>query len=136
EKSQQPSHDQKNCIYRHKPNQSKLNYRLISSNDNIETACCAHCGLLRHRQQNEEVSQAICHDFFMNITISASLTCYVIDTTLKLNCCQQQVLTFENKEDAEKFTKGFGGKTYNFQEAMETIHQKMHGHAGCHNTNN
>ena len=135
-KSQQPSHDQNNCIYCHKPNQSKLSYRLILSNDNIETACCAHCGLLRHRQKSEEVSHAICHDFFMNTTISASLTWYVMDTTLNLNCCQPQVLTFENKEHAEKFIKGFGGKIYNFQEAMETIHQKMHGHAGCHNTNN
>src|SRR5699024_12329346 len=40
EKNKQHSHDQKNCIYNHKPNQSKLNYRLILSNDYIETACC------------------------------------------------------------------------------------------------
>src|SRR5699024_5114735 len=58
EMSQQPSHDQKNCIYCHKPNQSKLSYRLILSNDYIETACCAHCGLLRHRPKSEEVSHA------------------------------------------------------------------------------
>src|SRR5699024_3003883 len=79
--SEQPTQNQNNCIYCHKPNQSKVSYRLIVSNDNIETACCAHCGLLRHRQKSEEVSHAIWHDFFMNTTISASLTWYVMDTT-------------------------------------------------------
>src|SRR5690625_7654302 len=52
EKSQQPSHDQKNCFYCHKPNQSKLSYRLILSNKNIENAGCVHCGLLSNRQKH------------------------------------------------------------------------------------
>src|SRR5699024_2054828 len=73
-KSQQPSHDQNNCIYCHKPNQSKLNYRLILSKDNIEAAGGDDCRLLRHRQSSEELFHAICHDYFMNTTISASLT--------------------------------------------------------------
>lgn len=47
-------------------------YRLILSNDKIETVCCAHCGLLRHRQLGVNVSHAICYDFFMNTTISAA----------------------------------------------------------------
>lgn len=50
----------------------------------------------------EEVLQAICHDFFMNTTRSAPLTWYVLDTTLNITCCQPQVLTFENREHAEK----------------------------------
>lgn len=134
EKVQQTAQDHNHCVYCHKPNHPKMGYRLILSNDDIETACCAHCGLLRHRQINEGVTHAICYDFFMNTTISASLTWYVMDTTLNLGCCQPQVLTFENKEHAEKFIKGFGGNIHTFQDAIDIVHQKMHGHAGCHAT--
>src|SRR5699024_7287663 len=129
EKSEQHTDsDQSTCIYCHKPNHSKLTYRLILGNDKIETACCAHCGLLRHRQLGNEVSHAICHDFFMNTTISTSLAWYVMDTTLNMGCCQPQVLTFDDKTNAEKFIKGFSGNIYPFKEAMETINRKMHGH--------
>nr|WP_275899478.1 DeoR family transcriptional regulator [Bacillus piscicola] len=124
--------DQAHCAYCHKPNNSKMVYRLILTNDRIETTCCAHCGLLRHRQLGEEVLQAMCHDFLMDTTISASLTWYVMDTTLHVACCQPQVLTFEQKEHAEKFVKGFDGEIYGFQEAMEAVHQKMQGgQGGC-----
>lgn len=125
------SPDQSYCIYCHKPNGSKMDYRLILQDGKVETACCAHCGLLRHRQLGDEVSHAICHDFFMNTTISASLTWYVLDTTLNVACCQPQVLTFESREHAEKFIKGFGGKIYPFKEAMETVNRKMHAHSEC-----
>ncbi|SDI97858.1 DeoR family transcriptional regulator [Alteribacillus bidgolensis] len=124
---------QSHCVYCHKPNNTKIAYRLILPNDKVETACCAHCGLLRHRQIGEEVLQAICHDFFVNTTISASLTWYVMDTSLNVACCQPQVLTFEQREHAEKFIKGFGGDIYRFEDAMEVVYQKMQGYSGCCN---
>ncbi|MEK5441187.1 DeoR family transcriptional regulator [Fredinandcohnia sp. FSL W7-1320] len=125
--------NQSQCVYCHKPNNPKLSYRLILADDKIETACCAHCGLLRHHQLGEDVLQAICHDFFMNTTISAPLTWFVMDTTLNIACCQPQVLTFENREHAEKFVKGFGGDIYGLQDAIEVIFQKMKGLSGCCN---
>jgi DeoR family transcriptional regulator, copper-sensing transcriptional repressor len=131
EKNTHSLSSQSHCIYCQRPNNPKMAYRLILSDDSIETACCAHCGLLRHRQLGEEVLQAICHDFFMHTTISAPLTWYVIDTTLNVACCQPQVLTFENLEHAEKFVKGFGGKIYGLQDAMEVIYQKMQSRTGC-----
>jgi DeoR/GlpR family transcriptional regulator of sugar metabolism len=135
-KSHHTSSEQYDCVYCHRPNHPKMVYRLILANDKIETACCGHCGLLRHRQLGEEVSHAICHDFFMNTTISAALAWYIMDTTLNIACCQPQVLTFENKEHADKFVKGFGGSVYGFQDAMEMVHHKMEGHSGCCNNNN
>ncbi|MCC3359403.1 DeoR family transcriptional regulator [Bacillus sp. REN16] len=122
--------NQSQCVYCHKPTRSKMAYRLILANDKIETACCAHCGLLRHRQLGEDVLQAICHDFFMNTTISAPLAWFVMDTSLNVGCCQPQVLTFENKEHAEKFIKGFGGEIYGLRDAIEVIYQKMQGPSG------
>src|SRR5699024_6840805 len=110
---------------------SKNIYRLILSNDQLETTCCAHCGLLRHRQLKQDISHAICQDFLLGTTISASSSYYVMDTTLSISCCQPQVLTFQHRSNAEKFVKGFGGDVYEFTEAMEIVYQSMQGSSTC-----
>lgn len=120
------------CVYCSRQIKDNLAYRLILPNDRIETACCAHCGLLRHKQLGDRVVQAICRDFLRHTTISAALTTFVVDTTLDLGCCQPQVLTFEYLEHARKFMKGFGGTVLSFSEALETVDSKMHGHGSCH----
>ncbi|HLU23360.1 MAG TPA: DeoR family transcriptional regulator [Bacillaceae bacterium] len=129
EKSNPSISTQNLCAYCHKPTKSKMNYQLILANDKIETACCAHCGLLRHRQLGEEVSHALCHDFLLHTTISAPTTWYVMDTSLPISCCQPQILTFERRDHAEKFVLGFGGNVHSFQEAMDIVYEKMQGHA-------
>lgn len=119
------------CIYCNRAIHEKMGYRLILSNNTIEMTCCAHCGLLRHRQLDNQDIQAICYDFFKQTTISAPLAWYVIDTSIDMGCCQPQVLTFEWKEHAEKFVKGFGGDVYPFRNAMETVFQKMNRYESC-----
>ncbi|GAB4074560.1 copper uptake transcriptional regulator YcnK [Barrientosiimonas marina] len=131
EKNYQTLSDPNNCVYCYKPNRSNMVYHLILPGGEIESACCAHCGLLRHRQLGQEVSHAICYDFFLNTTISASLTWFVMDTTLNVACCQPQVLTFANGADARKFVNGFGGTVYGFREAMDTVYQQMFEHSEC-----
>src|SRR5690606_5962372 len=106
-----------------------MNYQLILANDKIETACCAHCGLLRHRQLGEEVSHALCHDFLLHTTISAPTTWYVMDSSLPISCCQPQILTFERCDHAEKFVLGFGGNVHLIKEAINIVYEKMRGHA-------
>ncbi|PAV31695.1 transcriptional regulator [Virgibacillus profundi] len=117
----------KECVICNKDTDERLAYRLILPNNRIEMTCCAHCGLIRHRQLGDEVIQAICHDFFKQTTISASITWYVMNTSVHMGCCQPQALTFEWKEHAEKFVKGFGGEVYSFYEAMEYLYKKMNG---------
>lgn len=131
EKPSKTALDQHNCVYCHKPNSSQLVYRLILTNNVIETACCAHCGLLRYHQLGDSVVHAICHDFLMNTTISASSAYYVMGTTLNVACCQPQVLTFEDSRNAKKFVAGFGGEIYGFKDAMEKVYQKMHNASAC-----
>ncbi|MGY0693701.1 DeoR family transcriptional regulator [Virgibacillus sp. FSP13] len=116
------------CVFCSRAIHERLAYRLILPNNKIEIACCSHCGLLRHRQLGDEVMQAITYDFFRQTTLSAPLAWYVMDTSIHVGCCQPQVLTFENKDHAEKFVKGFGGNVYSFKEAMEGLFQKMNGH--------
>lgn len=119
------------CVFCSRTINERLTYRLILPNNQIEMACCAHCGLLRHRQLGDKVIQAICPDFFRQTTISASLAFYVLDTSIDIGCCQPQILPFEWEEHAEKFVKGFGGKVYRFNEAKEAIFQKMNGNDQC-----
>ncbi|MEI3604395.1 DeoR family transcriptional regulator [Pseudogracilibacillus sp. SE30717A] len=119
------------CIYCSRPIKEKLAYRLILPNNKIEIACCAHCGLLRHKQLGNEVVQAICYDFFRQTTISAQLASFVMDTSIDLGCCQPQVITFEWQEHAEKFVKGFGGSVYSMKDAMEVVFKKMKGTSCC-----
>lgn len=120
-----PNEDE--CVFCSRNIQERMAYRLIVANNKIEVACCAHCGLLRHRQLGDQVLQAISYDFLRQTTISAPLAWFVMDTSVHVGCCQPQVLTFEIREHADKFVTGFGGDVYTFQDAMDTIFQKMNG---------
>lgn len=122
---------QDRCVYCARSINEKMAYRLILMNHNIEVTCCAHCGLLRQQQLGDKVNQAICPDFLRSTTISASLAWYVTDTSLHMGCCHPQLLTFEYREHADKFVKGFGGKVYSFDEVQEVLHQQMKGSTQC-----
>lgn len=126
------TNDSEMCIYCSRAIHEKLAYRLILPNNTIETACCAHCGLLRHKQLENQVIQAICYDFLRQTTISAQRSFFVMDTSIDLGCCQPQVLSFEWEEHAQKFVHGFGGDVYNFQTAVQAVFSKMNG--TCHHS--
>ncbi len=113
------------CALCGRQNHSKMSFRLILANHQIEAACCAHCGLLRKMQLNDQVVQAICNDFLTQTTISAPLAWYVTDTTINMECCQPQILTFEHQQHAEQFVTGFGGKVHSYQEIMAVLQGKM-----------
>lgn len=119
------------CVFCNRQLNDKLAYRLILENNKIEKACCAHCGLLRHHQLAEKVTQAMCYDFLRHTTISAPSAWFVLDTSIDMGCCQPQVLTFEWKDHAERFVKGFGGKVLPFSQAIDSILEKMNGHHSC-----
>lgn len=113
------SHD--DCVYCHRKVDQRLSTRLILSNHRIETACCAHCGILRHKQLGDEVMQMIGYDFFSHATISASMAWFVMDTTVDMHCCQPQLLPFGRKDYAEGFVKGFGGVVLSLEETIERL---------------
>ena len=120
------------CVICRRLISERLAYRIILKNNKIEMACCSHCGLIRHQQLGDEVMQALTHDFLKQTTINAVSAWYVMDTSLVAACCQPQVLSFESKEDADKFVKGFGGQVYSFNEAIPALDEKMKGGGCCH----
>ncbi|HEY4599714.1 MAG TPA: DeoR family transcriptional regulator [Cerasibacillus sp.] len=120
------------CVICRRPISERLAYRIILKNNEIEMACCSHCGLMRHQQLDDQVMQALTHDFLKQTTINAVSAWYVMDTSLVVACCQPQVLSFESKEYADKFVKGFGGQVYPFNEAIIALDEKMRGGGCCH----
>ncbi|MFJ7728796.1 DeoR family transcriptional regulator [Neobacillus sp. NPDC097160] len=118
------------CNYCLKELNSRHPVQIITNDLNVEQLCCPHCGLLRYKDIEKDVSQIICRDFLQNSTISAKMAYYLMDTDFNLNCCQPQVLTFESLKQAEQFQKGFGGVVMRFEEAIDEIPKRMNG-AGC-----
>jgi len=112
------------CVVCYRKIQDRLSYRLILSNNQVESACCAHCGLIRHAQCGDQVVQALCYDFLTHTTISCLHAWYVVDTSFDLRCCQPQALPFGSRKEAEQFVKGFGGSVLSFEEATEAIQAK------------
>jgi DeoR/GlpR family transcriptional regulator of sugar metabolism len=119
------------CSYCLKELNNRHPMQIIMHNQRVEQLCCPHCGLLRYKDIGKQVSQVICRDFLQNTTISAKLAYFLMDSDFQLNCCQPQVLTFETLTYAEKFQKGFGGKIFRFDQAVEEIAGRMNGNMGC-----
>lgn len=115
------------CTYCFKHSTTRLAVRLIKLNDEVEHTCCAHCGLLRYKDIENEVTQIICTDFLKDTTISAKLATFLINSKLELHCCQPEVLVFDCYDHALKFQQGFGGTTYSFTDAIYTIQKEMKG---------
>ncbi|HET7657489.1 MAG TPA: DeoR family transcriptional regulator [Bacillales bacterium] len=118
----------KDCVYCKRRINEILAFRFILDDDRIETACCAHCGMLRQLQLGDQVIQALCRDFLRHTTISAATATFVMDTSLEVGCCQPQVLAFERETDARKFINGFGGTFYSFSDAVQAVQSKMNVH--------
>ncbi|MDQ0198335.1 DeoR family transcriptional regulator [Neobacillus ginsengisoli] len=120
------------CTYCLKESNNRHPVQIITNDLRVEQLCCPHCGILRYKDIEKDVSQIICRDFLHNSTISAKMAYFLMDADFQLNCCQPQVLTFESIKHAEQFQKGFGGTVLRFDEAVEEIRKRMKGESGCH----
>ncbi|WP_281241013.1 DeoR family transcriptional regulator [Natribacillus halophilus] len=120
------------CVYCMKKNNSIHQAQMLYDDQKIEYFCCPHCALLHYHNQGEEkADQFICQDFLKGTTISGKNAFYLLGADEILGCCSPQVLAFEKKEHAMKFSEGFGGNVFSFQAAVREIHRQMSGFCGC-----
>ena len=75
-------------------------------------ACCPHCGLMAIDQPGTQ--NALARDFIYGRMVNANQAIYVLGSTVNL-CCEPSVLSFNSQEEALRFQKGFGGKTYSLE---------------------
>lgn len=112
------------CAYCTKAVDRRLEFIYYLKNRKIK-ACCAHCGLLLYKDiKEDEVEACMTWDFITGNPISCYSAWYVVGSSA-LPCCSPSAIAFANREDAEKFAKGYGGAVMDFEKAVEGIRDLM-----------
>jgi DeoR/GlpR family transcriptional regulator of sugar metabolism len=99
-------------------------YKIILENGDIVETCCEHCGFLMHERLRNEKVNAITYDFITENPITAFNAYYVFGSSA-IPCCSPSVIPFANREDAEKFSKGFGGEVLDFKEVYNRLNNRV-----------
>jgi Fe2+ or Zn2+ uptake regulation protein len=86
-------------------------------------ACCSHCGMMA-LASNSNVSTAMTIDFVYGKMLNVSQAWYVLNSNVVL-CCSPSILSFSNRDDATRFTQGFGGEVMDFVRAKNRISEMM-----------
>ncbi len=87
--------------------------------------CCAHCGLIAYKNLNRErIEMVITRDFITCNPINAFAVTYVVGGSVS-PCCSPPAFVFADKENAERFAKGFGGYISDFGEAVLKMEELM-----------
>lgn len=114
------------CVYCHKAiGNDRLSVRLFQRSSQVETACCAHCGMLRYLQIGDQVEQVVGTDFLLGTTVNVATSYLLFDSDLPIRCCSPSILVFEKKSNAKRFQNGFNGKLYSFWEALQQVRSSM-----------
>ncbi len=97
---------------------------LIEHKDGKKSAaCCAHCGLMA-LAGDPNVGIAMVADFLYGTMLNARTVWYVVDSDIDF-CCRPSVLIFSHREDAQRFSRGFGGSVVDFTHAQNMVRQMM-----------
>lgn len=85
-------------------------------NGKKETFGCPHCGLREVNKGN--VKDAKATDFLRGKKVDGKTAFYLKGSEFG-TCCAPYWLSFSSKDEAEKFSKGFGGKVLSYDEALK-----------------
>jgi DNA-directed RNA polymerase subunit RPC12/RpoP len=77
---------------------------------------CPHCGLSEVNKGNVKSAKAT--DFMRGKKIDAEKAFYLKGSEFG-TCCAPYWLSFSSKDEAEKFSKGFGGTVMTYEEALK-----------------
>ncbi len=91
-------------------------FELQFKDGSTQTYGCPACGLTM--MKSPEVISAKTMDFLSRKMLDAKKAYYLKDTDVGY-CCEPHWLSFDSKENAEKFAKGFGGEVLSYQQAIQ-----------------
>lgn len=114
----------KSCPICSKPITRSHPYKIIVENTKVIEACCEHCGFMLHQKYENQNVSALTFDFITEKPANAIDAYYVVGSSA-IPCCSPSVIPFINREDAQKFAKGFGGKVLTFTDAYSEIVNRM-----------
>ena len=92
-------------------------YEIVYTDGTTETYCCPHCGLYEQATKKDTVKSAKARDFISGEWMDPAKMTFVFKSTA-VPACAPSWIAFGNKNEAEKFQKGFGGTVYSFDEAL------------------
>ena len=93
-------------------------YEITFNDGKVVTYCCPHCGLWEHASQKANVKSARARDFINGEWADPAKMYFVVGGSA-VPACAPSWIAFSKKEEARKFTKGFGGKVRSFEEALK-----------------
>ena len=97
---------------------------ILSGGRKVHT-CCAHCGLIAYKSLSKDKAEmAITRDFITCNPINAFMGTFVVGSSAT-PCCTPSAFVFADRENAERFAKGFGGYICDFAEAVAKMEELM-----------
>ncbi len=100
---------------------SRTAFTITLDNDHKETACCAHCGILR-LSQLDGVGSALTPDFIYGRMVNVFQAWFLVGSDVQL-CCVPGILSFARANDAQKFQQGFHGEVMDFTAVQQYLIQ-------------
>ncbi|HRF46326.1 MAG TPA: DeoR family transcriptional regulator [Anaerolineales bacterium] len=119
-----PIDAEEGCLMCGKPVPVRTAFVIRRDNGEQHRACCAHCGLMA-LMMAKEPGQAMATDFLFGHIVSATQAHYVIGSTVNV-CCVPSVLSFSSRDDARRFTRGYGGRALGYAETLEHLKSLIH----------
>lgn len=116
-------HPSRRCIQCGQESNVRVSFRIEGNDGMTAIACCAHCGLMALAKRSD-VSSAMTTDFINGTLLNARQAWYVLGSQVSL-CCSPSVLSFLQRETAERFSRGFGGDVVDFASAQDKIKEMM-----------
>ncbi len=114
----------KDCVICHKEIDGRFNVIFFLKEGKKVQACCPHCGLMAFKNLGDSIEAALMRDFISCNPVNASMCWYVVGASIS-PCCSPSAFAFVEKEVAEKFARGFGGKVLPLEEAINEIYKLM-----------
>jgi hypothetical protein len=99
-------------------------YVVETTDGKTYTTCGVQCGLTLHLRFDKRWKKATAVDLLSNRSFDATKGFYVHQSTV-ITDMAPGFISFERKEDAEKFAKGFGGQIVTYKEALEIWRKQM-----------
>jgi len=96
-------------------------FTITLDNGRKETACCAHCGILRLNQL-DGVGSALTPDFIYGRIVNVFQAWFLVGSDVQL-CCVPGILSFARDSDAQKFRQGFHGEIMDFTAVQQYLTQ-------------
>ena len=86
-------------------------------------ACCPHCGLMV-LSQHADVTAALAQDFIGGQRVNVRSARFLVAPDVAV-CCVPTVLCFEERGDAERFSRGFGGRLMAWEAVQVDVRDRM-----------